>query len=363
MRILLVSHGYPPFGVAGVERVTQQGALALAEMGHEVTVLSRRPTPAPGLPRIEHTRHKDGVDVVIVTGGGASRQGPFPGHQERLERIFERVLLEFLPDVVVIGHLSSHSPGYISLAQRWGIPVVIELHDFYTVCERAHLERPTGELCSGPEGGYACARHCFAGQTDALWRWALRTHLFRHAVTHADALVAPSAFVADYFRRHVGPPIEIDVIPNGVAFDNREASMPSAREGPLHVASLGPVTSHKGAHVVIDALRKARLSTARYTLFGPVSQPYTRDLREAANEIDGLELRTDGAGTELALLPQLLSDVDLVAIPSIVWETFSIVAREAMACGVPVVASRLGANPEAGQTRRQRPCLRGECVI
>jgi glycosyltransferase involved in cell wall biosynthesis len=346
MRILLVSHGYPPFGLTGVERVTEQTALALSTAGHEVTVLSRRPTAAPPLPSLERTRHRGGVEIVMIAGGGAPPGGPFPGFQDRLEQIFERLLLELLPDVVVIGHLTTHSPGYISVAHRWRIPVVMELHDFYAVCERAHLERPTGELCDGPEGGRACARHCFPGQEDALERWALRTHLFRHAVTEADALIAPSEFVADYFRRRHGPGVPIRVIPNGVAFKTSPAPIPPTRNGPLHFASLGPVTQHKGVHLVVEALRKARLSAARYTLFGPVGQPHMRELREAADRVGGLELRSYGP-YEPAMLPLLLSDVDCVIVPSVVWETFSIVAREAMACGVPVIASRLGALTEA----------------
>jgi glycosyltransferase involved in cell wall biosynthesis len=48
-----------------------------------------------------------------------------------------------------------------------------------------------------------------------------------------------------------------------------------------------------------------------------------------------------------AELPVLLGDVDVAVVPSVVWETYSIAAREAFACGVPVVASRLGALPEA----------------
>jgi glycosyltransferase involved in cell wall biosynthesis len=346
MRILLVSHGYPPFGVAGVERVTEQTGLALAAEGHEVTVLARRPTPAPLLPKIERTRHKDGVDVVMIAGGGAPPGGPFPGFQDRLERIFERLLLERQPDVVVIGHLTTHSPMYISIAHRWRIPVVMELHDFYTVCERAHLQRPTRELCSGPEGGRACARHCFPDQKDALLRWSLRTYLFRQAVSEADAIIAPSEFVADYFRRRQGQSIPIQVIPNGVAFGNDRLPAPKPRKGSLHLASLGPVTPHKGAHVAVEALRRASLPAARYTLFGAVEQPYMRELRGAAARVDGLELRSYGP-YEPASLPLLLADVDAVVIPSVVWETFSIVAREAMACGLPVIASRLGALPEA----------------
>jgi glycosyltransferase involved in cell wall biosynthesis len=42
-----------------------------------------------------------------------------------------------------------------------------------------------------------------------------------------------------------------------------------------------------------------------------------------------------------------LGDVDLVIVPSIEYETYSLVAHEAMARGIPVVASRVGALPEA----------------
>jgi glycosyltransferase involved in cell wall biosynthesis len=347
----MVSHGYPPWGLAGVERVTQQSARALSEAGHDVTVLSRKVTPAPLLPAAERPRRRDGVQVVMVGGGGEPHGGPFPGHQDRLERIFEQLLLEVLPDVVVMGHLFAHSPGYVQVAHRWRIPVVLELHDFYTVCERAHLERPSGELCRGPEGGRACARHCFAEQEDAAGRWALRTHLFNLAARNAEALVCPSRFVADRFHELGVARERVEVIPNGIAFAEHPVAAgvkPAARSPrePLHLASLGVATPHKGQHIVVEALRKARLRAVRYTLFGALTQPYARDLRRTADRSKSVELRTYGP-YDPSSLPELLADVDAVIVPSLVWETFSIVAREALACGVPVIASRLGALPEA----------------
>jgi glycosyltransferase involved in cell wall biosynthesis len=350
MNVLLVSHCYPPFGLAGVERVTERTALELTDAGHRVTVLSRRPTPAPMLPRIERA-NQNGVDVITISGGGTLPEGPFPGHQDRLERIFERLLLELLPDVVVIAHLMRHSPGYVSTAHRWQIPVVLELHDFYTICERAHLERPSGDLCRGPEGGRACAQHCFAGERRAAGRWALRTHLFDMAVTQADALICPSEFVADYFHELGLTRARIQVVPNGIAIDALPPESDAARrsehgERPLHLASLGVVSPHKGAHFVVQALKKAGLPAVRYTLFGGLTQPYTHQLRELADRVEGLELRTYGA-YESSSLPSLLTDVDVVIVPSLVWETFSIVAREALACGAPVIAARHGALPNA----------------
>jgi glycosyltransferase involved in cell wall biosynthesis len=241
-----------------------------------------------------------------------------------------------------------HSPAYVFIAQRWRIPVVIELHDFYFACERAHLERVDGKLCNGPDGGRACARHCYPDNTDAGSRWALRSHMFRRALTEADAVICPSEFVARYFSEAFTLPEPPTVLGNGVAIEPRDTAPRSSRrhQSSLNLASVGVVVPHKGPHVAIEALRMARLAETRYTVFGAVTEPYLLDLRAAAERVPGLTFRAYGH-FEQSELPVLLADVDVLLIPSLVWETYSIVAHEAFALGVPAVASRRGALPEA----------------
>jgi glycosyltransferase involved in cell wall biosynthesis len=251
------------------------------------------------------------------------------------------------PDVVLISHLINHSPSYVSVAHRWHVPVVLELHDFYLACERAHLDRWTGGRCGGPEAGRACATYCFPNDDRAVERWALRTHMFRRALQQADALTCPSNFVADYFRELYGPLTPpLHVIGNGVDFDPPTPTSSPARDGPLHLACVGVVGPHKGTQLVLEALRLADLPRARLSLFGEAYPPYYRGLEGLADGLEKVDFRAYGT-FEPVELPFLLEDVDVVVIPSLVWETYSIVAREAMACGISVIASRLGALPEA----------------
>jgi glycosyltransferase involved in cell wall biosynthesis len=341
--VLIVCHGYPPTGVAGVERLTAQVAGALTARKHAVTVLTRRPAAEPrGFVLERDTRV--GVPVVTIAGGG-SGFGHFPSREPTLERIFERMLVEVDPDVVLITHLMHHSPGYVEIAHRWGVPVVLELHDHFIVCPRTHLQRRSGEACEGPEGGKACARFCFPEQPEAELRWALRSKSFAEALRSADEVLAPSRFLADELGHVRGSEAPIKVLDNAVAeFGPVLRSEPDPGEA-LHLVSIGVTTEHKGFHVVVEALRQAAIP-ARYTILGIALQPGAGEIREAAEKVPDLELRLFG-GFPPSFLPALLADADVVVVPSLVPETFSIVVREAFACGLPVIASRIGALSEA----------------
>ncbi|MGH7860338.1 MAG: glycosyltransferase, partial [Candidatus Binatia bacterium] len=349
MRVLLGSHRFPPDGTTGVERITEGLATELRARGDEVAIVCAR--PAGAFERIPlRERLPNGATVYRCLVGDIESHR-FLSEHELLERAFARILTEFDPEVAHFMHLLDLSPRFVTMAQDLGAAVVLSLQDFYLVCAEVRLRKTSGELCAGPNGGRECAATCFAAQAQALPRWSLRTAYFRRLLDLADGLIAPSAYVADYFRglgvdaarlRTVANPISVP----GAAPERTEH--PSPREpGRLVVAFLGTVLPFKGLHVLLEALHLARIPAVELNAFGPVPNlVYLEELRSAARRIPGLELRFFGS-YDPACLPALLADTDCTVVPSIWPETFAIVARESFRCGVPILVSRLGGLPEA----------------
>ncbi len=174
--------------------------------------------------------------------------------------------------------------------------------------------------------------------------------LTRFSILESDAVTTPSAWLAEATYRNLDIPRErtIDVIPNFV--DTRRfapaAGPPSAVGArPAVLVHVSNFRSLKRVDDVVaifaEARRRApeRAMTLQLVGDGPEHERI-RGLVQAADLDEAVQFlgeRTD--------LPAVLRNADLFLLPS-ESESFGLAALEAMSCGVPVIASRVGGVPE-----------------
>jgi len=347
MRVMLVCHRFPPDDLGGVEQYSHSLAKELAASGDSVSVVARRSASSLLTPRMIRERLPEGIRLYRLLAGKFKLDG-FLDEQPELTRLFTMALLESAPEIVHINHLMGFSPQIIRVARRFGAAVVVSLHDFFFACPRVHLQKLTGVRCKGPNFGSECVSSCFAinGQGDQQY-WGLRTIYFQRALQMADRVIAYSQYVASYFQPMCN--VQIDVIENGVPANctpSNDVEPETMAKRTLTLAYCGTVAPHKGPHAIIAALQLANLERVSIRVIGQtVDGEYAARLREKAAAVSGLNLQIYGKFSR-SDLPLLLRGVDCVIVPSQVPEAGPIVPREALACGVPVVASRLGALPE-----------------
>ena len=182
--------------------------------------------------------------------------------------------------------------------------------------------------------------------------------LFAGAIDH---WASSSGYNARQVEARYRRPVE--VIHNGVDVDvfKRQPRDAAARAAfgagasDVLAVSVGRLVGWKGVRIAIDAIAAAP-AHVRYVVVG--SGPEEEHLKAQAASL-GITERVRFAGRVAHdALPALLSQCDLFLQPSIGEEAFGISVVEAMACGLPVLASNNGGLPEtvaAGETGELLP--------
>ncbi len=399
MKVLLVSHNYPPRHLAGTEVYTANLARELIRRGHTVLVFTSEKEVS--LPHgSSREREHEGVPVLEVINNLHYKNFKETWDLPAVDRIFEDTVQRFAPDVVHIQHLMYLSVGIAEMAAAQGAGVVYSLHDFWLECprfgQRVHAE---GSIChtinvarcaeclassrlgnSALEqrvGGFLAALRSATGvdlaapvrlagdwlrargektgvASDPVQLAGLEADLRERAeglrsrlLPVVDRFLAPSAFLARELGAWGLPREKLTHLKSGVDIDALQAAPKSPRGKNLRVGFLGTLAPIKGAHILLGAW--ARLSPeacARGELV--IHGPSTRDL-EYAGRLQELAAKSSArlAGA-LARdeVPGALARIDLLVVPSLWYENQPLVILEALAVRTPVLVSDLGGMAE-----------------
>ena len=323
MKIAMVSeHASPLAALGGADAGGQnvhvaELSAALARRGHQVEVYTRRDDPA--LP--ERTVTEDGYAVVHVPAGP-----PCPVPKDDL--------LQYM------GSFAQY------LDERWGEsrPDVAHAHFWMSGIATQLAAKPHEVPTVQTFHALGVVKRRYQGVQDTSPQARLR--LERLVARDASWVAATCTDEVFELMRLGRKRSQISVVPCGVDLERFSPDGPRAPRGDLHrIVSVGRFVPRKGFDDVIQAL--TAISDAELVIAGGPrrdrldADPEARRLRRLADELgvaDRVHLYGSVARGDI---PALLRSADVVACTP--WyEPFGIVPLEAMACGVPVVASAVG---------------------
>ena len=340
---LLVYRGNPHSGGQGV--YTHHLSRQLAAMGHHVEVFSGQPYPnlAPEVPlvkvpsldlyraedpfHIPHPREfRSAIDVlefaIMCTAG-------FPEPRTFSRRV-RTLLLERRHEFDVVHDNQCLGNGILGLL-RDGFPIVETLHHPITVDRRLELaqnpwtKRPLRQI--------------------TLRRWFGFLRMQCRVARQMPRIITVSESSRRDITRDMGVRYErMSIVPVGVDTDHFRP-LPHVTRVPGRIMTTASAdVALKGLLPLLEAVAKVR--TERDSELVVVGKPRDGSSIPATIERLGLE----GAvrfvsGVDAERMVELYAEAEVAVVPSL-YEGFSLPAIEALACGVPLVATTGGALPE-----------------
>lgn len=296
MRILLYtavdcSH---PGGVQSIVRALRSG---LGQKGHRVTTAWSEPT------------HVDVAGERVI--GLHLREGARPFHLPSLMRSL-RLSLSDRPQVVHCHFLTRRVRYFLAMRRLFGFKVVLSAHG-----------------------------------SDLLRPWDVDAGHLGRILSEADAVTAVSDDLKAAMVDGYGVDADaITVVPNGVDTDFfAPGELRSAVQEATRFVSVGRLEHVKGHDVLLHAFARVvdRDPRARLTLVGDGDE--ASPLARLADELDLRENVTFAGGLDRDSIRDALRDGDIFVMPSRS-EGLPIALLEAMACGLPCVASAVGGIPD-----------------
>ncbi|KYH32685.1 glycosyltransferase [Neomoorella mulderi] len=346
--VLLVCHNIPPYEYTGTPLVTRRYARELQRLGYRVAVL------VPNLPVADSKgrvvlEESDGVPIYRVPPVDFIRTSlEALSSTDRLKlQPFEQIFNHFCPDIVHIIDYVFMPPQILQLAADYGTAVIRHICNTEEIClQGSPVISRTRKICAGPDNPRACAR-CILSPTIAdndiftarqvsqlagqISGWQEYMHYLYSKIV--DAAIFTSVSFGDYFLKYLPvPEKKIYHVPHGFlpsAFPKRR---PRDKER-VTFGFLGEIAFRKGIDLLIKAFQGLPENKVELLVYGKI-----RD-RVLFNELKDVPCARYMGEYTPEDVDSILQNIDVGIVPSH-FETYSMVLREFLSYGIPVIATR-----------------------
>jgi glycosyltransferase involved in cell wall biosynthesis len=335
LKILLAHNFYGSSAPSGENTVYSAEKSLLKATGHKV---------------VEYTRNSDEIRGQGAWGAlKGSLSTPWnPFSYVRMQRTIERER----PDVMHVHNtFPLLSPAIFHSTTKSATATVLTLHNYRIVCAAA-IPMREGQPCTEcldrrsviPALRYGCYRQSRLATLPLATMIALHRKLgtWQKCV---DAFIALTKFQRDQLIAAGLPPERIHIKPH--FYPDPPSPLPWRERG-AKVLFIGRLGEEKGVRFLIEAWRQWGDHGPALELIG--DGPQRQELEDLAQVING-KVRFLGQ-RPFSETQERLASARLLILPSICFEGFPMVIREAFALGVPMAASRLGSMPGLVQDGR-----------
>jgi glycosyltransferase involved in cell wall biosynthesis len=325
--VLIVHNFYRSPG--GEDVVMHQESALLREAGHEV---------------VHYLRYNADIDRMTL-----SQKAVFPKSviwSVKSVRNLRTIIERRRPDVVHVHNtFPLVSPSIYHYFQRINLPVVQTLHNYRLLCAKAMFyregsvcEKCLGRLIPYPGILHKCYHESFLESTNVA---AMMTahRLLGTWENKVDIYIALTNFSREKFIEAGIPKDKIVVKSNFVQVDHGYPS--DLGEFALYV---GRISEEKGTRTLLSAWKEIVDIPLKIVGDGPL----TREVKLFVEDNKSCKVEYLGPRDREEVF-SLMKQARFLLFPSEWYETFGMVVIEAFSCGLPVIASRLGAMQEIVQ--------------
>lgn len=386
MKIVLMVHQFLPDFTAGTEVLTYETARELKRRGHQVEIWTSFPADAA----LAQARPFESYEYQGLQVHRYNHNLSFPSSNNVMEfeynnsffaGYFNKYVEQTPPDLVHFFHLARLTGSSLEICFQQKIPTVFTPTDFWIICLYGQLRLPDNQLCQGPEPqGVNCIRHVIATTQSPItskvanilpssvfnflvhgsrFSWwpdkkyspllravAERRDFLGQRMNKLDRMLVPTRSMEKILRQNGLDPEIIRFIPYGLNLKPFENHNPKPRGEKLRVAFIGSLSEHKGAHVLLEAVKLLPADLpVEVKLYGRQDEfpDYVARLKTMADGDKRIEF---GGYFKNDQIGKVFAGVDVLVVPSLWYENTPLVIYSAFAARTPVIATNLGGMAE-----------------